>query len=148
MQKNTYFGANIYQKNKHLSMTFSQQMVVIFTNMLKRLHEAELYHKQKEYEKSSNLVKENIHKCSGLCEFLIDFFANNNNIQFAQVWFDFLITLMSDFVKLSVHHDPVLKNDIEKRLNWTIEMWKQCGESVEMQQLGKNETSQKFELNV
>lgn len=148
MQKNTHYGANIYQKNKHLSMTFSQQMVVIFVNMLKRLEEAELCYRQKEYEKSSNLVKENISKCSGLCEFLIDFFANNNNIQFAQVWFDFLITLMSDFVKLSVKHDPVLKEDIEKRLNRTIEMWKKCGESVDMGLLPKKDASEKFELNV
>lgn len=148
MQKHTHYGANIYQKNKHLSMTFSQQMVVVFMNMLKRLEEAEHYHKQKEYEKSSNLVKENISKCSGLCEFLIDFFTSNNNIQFAQIWFDFLITLMSDFVKLSVKHDPVLKGDIEKRLNWTIEMWKKCGESVDMQPLAKNNAYQKFELNV
>lgn len=129
-------------------MTFSQQMVVIFMNMLKRLNEAEMYEKQKEYEKSSNLVKENISKCSGLCEFLIDFFTSNNNIQFAQVWFEFLMTLMSDFVKLSVRHDPALKADIEKRLLWTIEMWKKCAQSVEEQPLPEKDEPRKFELNV
>lgn len=123
-------GLNSYDKNKYLSLPLSEQMSIIFNNISKRVIDSENLYQKKEFEKASNKVKENINYCAHLCEFLIDFYCNNNEPHFAQAWSDYFIDLMSDIVLLSSSHNPIKKEEILMKIKKSVEMWQELGKQV------------------
>jgi len=122
---------NQYVSNQFYSLTLCEQFAFIFTNMLKRLEQSERLYEEKKYEEASRLVNENITKTGALANYMIDFFCERHQDEFAQVWSQYLMTLMNDYTLLSIRHDPELKRSITERLTNTIQMWRKTGKDFQ-----------------
>ena len=122
---------NAYASNKHTNVPFCEQVAILFDILIKKINLSEDLYEKKEFEKAYHVVKDNINLCTSLCELLVSAVVDEKNMDNANTWQNFFLSLTQSLVLLSSNHNSERKEKILESLKAMATLWRKRGQEIQ-----------------
>jgi hypothetical protein len=122
---------NAYASSKHTNVPFCEQVAILFDIIGKKVTLSEDLYERKEFEKAYHIVKDNINLCTSLCDLLVSSVVDEKNMDNANTWQNFFLSLTQSLVLLSSNHNKERKEKILESVKAMATLWRKRGQEIQ-----------------